>query len=244
MTSQIQLRTLIVDDEPIALDKLKAYVGRVPYLSLEAMCYSGVEALERLASGDIDVVFTDISMPDLSGMEMVGALTHRPLVVFTTAYADHAADSYRVGAVDYLLKPYSFADFQRAASRVLEMWTLRHPSEVPAPAVSSRPAAEEALFIKTDTRHVRVDPAEILYIKGYGEYLQIFLTDRPQPLVTLCSFASLLARLPSNFLQVHRSYAVNMNRISHIERSRVVIAPDTYIPVSDTYRQTLLDYIR
>lgn len=231
---QPQLRTLIVDDEPIALDKLKAYVGRVPYLRLEAMCYSAVEALQRLAAGDIDVVFTDISMPDLSGMEMVGAMSSRPLVVFTTAYADHAADSYRVGAVDYLLKPYSFADFQRAASRVLEQWTLRH-----RPASPSGP-----LFIKTDTRHVRVDPADILYIKGYGEYLQIFLDGRPQPLVTLGSFGTLLSRLPAGFLQVHRSYAVNMNRVSHIERSRIIIAPDTYIPVSDTYRQSLLDYIR
>ncbi len=240
--TQPLLRTIIVDDEPIALDKLKAYVGRVPYLRLEAMCYSAVEAMERLAAGDIDVIFTDISMPDLNGLEMIEALSHKPLVVFITAFAEHATDSYRIGAVDYLLKPYSFADFQRAASRVLEMWTLRQRAE--SKSTEAAAGRDGAFFVKTDTRHVRIDPADILYIKGYGEYLQIFLADRPQPVVTLCSFASLLSRLPSNFLQVHRSYAVNMNRVSHIERARVVIAPDTYIPVSDTYRQPLLDYIR
>lgn len=233
----MKLRTLIVDDEPIALAKLRGYVNKTPYLELAGECTSSVEAAEILAGGDIDVLFTDINMPDLSGMELAGVLGRRTLVVFTTAYAEYAVESYRHSAVDYLLKPYSFADFQRAAARVLERHNTTQPADIPADNDA------DSLFVKVDYRYIRVRLDDIRYIKGYGEYLQIYVTGQLTPLLTLSSFASIKERLTSQFLQIHRSYIVNMNRISHIERARVVMDADTYLPVGDSYKNTLQAYL-
>lgn len=233
----MKLRTLIVDDEPIALAKLRGYVNKTPYLELAGECSSSVEAAEILAGGDIDVLFTDINMPDLSGMELADVLGRRTLIVFTTAYAEYAVESYRHSAVDYLLKPYSFADFQRAAARVLERHNITQPADIPADNDA------DSLFVKVDYRYIRVRLDDIRYIKGYGEYLQIYVTGQDKPLLTLSSFASIRERLTSQFLQIHRSYIVNMNRISHIERARVVMDADTYLPVGDSYKNALQAYL-
>lgn len=230
------LRTLIVDDEPIALRKLANYVSKVPSLTLVAECESAFEAMEYIATNPVDLIFTDISMPDLDGLDMVRSLPEPPMVVFTTAHPDYAVESYRVSAVDYLLKPYSMADFQRAANKALRLAESRRPvREEEAPATS--------IFVKTDHRLVRVLFSEILYIKGYGEYLQIYLAGEPTPLLTLSSFAAILGKLPGEFLQVHRSYIVNMNRVCHIERGRVAVGPETYLPVGDSFKTALNDYL-
>lgn len=236
----MKLRTLIIDDEPIALEKLRTYVSKVPFLQLAGECMSGLEAAERLAAGDIDVIFTDINMPDFNGLELIGSLAVQPLVVFISAYSEYAVESYRVSAVDYLLKPYGFVDFQRAASKVLSVWTSRHPAPQavePAP-IPARPDSD-SLFIKVDYRFVRVILSSIRYIKGYGEYLQIYLVDNPAPLLTLSSFSAIASRLGPEFLQVHRSYIVNMNHVAQIVRGRLVMDADTYIPVGDSYRPAL-----
>ncbi len=134
----MKIRTLVIDDEPIALDKLRAYVEKVPFLELSGACRSGLEAINFLSDNEVDVIFTDINMPDMSGMEFIGSLTKVPMVVFITAYADYAVDSYRFSAVDYILKPYSFADFQRAANKVLDRFNLLAGREAAEPAVTSR----------------------------------------------------------------------------------------------------------
>lgn len=231
----MKLRTLIIDDEPIALEKLAGYVAKVPFLELVASCQGGFEALDYLADNEVDLIFTDISMPDLSGMEFVRSLARVPMIVFTTAYQEYAVDSYRLSAVDYLLKPYGFADFQRAANKALDLFRSRRPSEAtPAPG---------PLFVKVDYHYVRVLPEEIRYIKGYGEYLQIYLDEARQPLVTLSSFAAVRDRLPESFLQVHRSYIVNMDRISTIERGRIFMDPETIIPIGESYKGDFQQYI-
>lgn len=227
------LRTLIVDDEPIALEKLRAYVSKVPYLTLAGECTDGLEAVERLTSGlEVDLIITDISMPDLDGMEMIRALPSPPMVIFTTAFDRYAVDSYRLSAVDYLLKPYGFADFQRATAKALDAFSSHRPSH-----------SGDSLFVKVDYRYIRVSLSDILYIKGYGEYLQIYLSGAATPLLTLSSFAAIKERLTDNFLQVHRSFIVNMNHVSQIERARIVIPPDTYIPVGESYKPAFLNYI-
>lgn len=229
------LHTLIIDDEPIALEKLRNYALKVPFLELKGACCSAREAMAILADEHIDLIFTDIDMPDLSGMELVASLPAAPMVVFTTAHARYAVDSYRLAAVDYLLKPYSFVDFQRAATRALERASMR--TAEPAPAADS-------LFVKVDYRYVRVATASIRYIKGYGEYLQIFTEGAPSPLLTLSSFAAIAGKLPAHFVQVHRSYIVNMHSAEQISRGRIVMDADTYIPVGDSYKATLHRYLR
>lgn len=234
----MKIRTLIIDDEPIALEKLRAYVEKVPFLELVGECQSGLEAISLLAQSDVDVVFTDINMPDLSGMDFVKSLPSAPMVVFMTAYAQYAVDSYKLSAVDYILKPYSFADFQRAANKVLETYNARHRDN------TERYSEADSLFVKVDYRYVRIGLSTIRYIKGYGEYLQVFVEGSPHPLLTLSSFAVIKERLTDNFLQVHRSYIVNMNHVDHISRGRIVMDAEMYIPVGDSYKTLLQEYLQ
>ncbi len=234
----MKIRTLIIDDEPIALEKLRAYVEKVPFLELVGECQSGLEAISLMTQSDVDVVFTDINMPDLSGMDFVKSLPSAPMVVFMTAYAQYAVDSYKLSAVDYILKPYSFADFQRAANKVLETYNARHRDN------TERHSEADSLFVKVDYRYVRIGLSTIRYIKGYGEYLQVFVEGSPHPLLTLSSFAVIKERLTDNFLQVHRSYIVNMNHVDHISRGRIVMDAETYIPVGDSYKTLLQEYLQ
>ncbi len=239
----MRLKTLIIDDEPIALEKLRNYVMKVPFLDLVAVCRNGIEASEALRSQKVDVIFTDINMPDMNGLEFVGSLTETPLIVFITAYADYAVDSYRYSAVDYLLKPYGFADFQRAANKVLDRHDMRMASRTSQEPQSPAPEPSQSLFVKVDYRFIRVNLSDIRYIKGYGEYLQIFTVDSDAPVMTLSSFNNIKGRLSSNFIQVHRSYIVNMDCALSISRGRIVMDSDTYIPVGESYRSEFQAYL-
>lgn len=238
----MKLKTLVIDDEPIALDKLCKYVEKVPFLELAGACHNGLEAIELLSSQKIDVVFTDINMPDMSGMELIESLTDTPLVVFITAYSDYAVESYRVSAVDYLLKPYGFADFQRAANKVLDQYNLRAGERETTPAPST-PPAENSIFVKVDYRFIRIALSDIRYIKGFGEYLQIYTIAGDSPILTLSSFNAIMEKLPANFLQVHRSFIVNMNCVSSINKGRIIMDSDTYIPVGDRYKDDFQNYL-
>lgn len=234
----MKINALIIDDEPIALEKLKSYVEKVPFFELAGVCGSGLEAVSFLADHEVDVIFTDINMPDLSGLEFVESLETPPMVVFITAYAQYAVDSYKVSAVDYLLKPYSFADFQRSANKV-----LNHYTSFAKTGVIQRDD-QQSLFLKTDYRYVRVALNTIRYIKGYGEYLQVFIDGNSSPLLTLSSFSAIADRLSSNFLQVHRSYMVNMNKVEQISKNRLIMDADTYIPVGDSYKSVMQSYLQ
>ncbi len=230
----MKLKTLIIDDEPIALEKLRSYVEKTPFLSVAAACENGFEAMDYISSNPVDLIITDINMPDLNGMDFIKTLSNPPMVIFTTAYGEYAVDSYKVSAVDYLLKPYSFVDFQQAANKARDLFLSR---------LSDTSAHPDSLFIKVDYRYIRVNLSDISYIKGYGEYLQIFLTDQGNPLVTLSSFAAIKEKLSGSFLQVHRSYIVNMDNADMIERNRIIIGKDTFIPVGDSYRAAFLSYL-
>lgn len=231
----MKLQTLIIDDEPIALEKLHNYVEKVPFLELAGACRNGIEASEMMAQKKFDVVFTDINMPDMTGLEFIGSLSNPPLVVFITAYADYAVDSYKLSAVDYLLKPYGFADFQRAANKVLEQYTLRTPR-----VGISR---DGSLFVKVDYNLVRVSLSDIRYIKGYGEYLQIYTVGAKTPMLTLSSFGAIKEKLSDNFIQIHRSYIVNMERIQSVSKGRVIMDAETDIPIGDSYRADFQNYV-
>lgn len=247
----MKLRTIIIDDEPIALDKLRSYVEKTPQLQLVGAFSNGMDALEMLTAAggnEVDVIFTDINMPDINGMEMIGALPRPPLTVFITAHPDYAAESYRHSAVDYLLKPYSFADFQRAVTKVMERSQAASLSAQPAAQQpDTRPAGtgeSDSIFIKVDYRYIRVNLSDISYIKGYGEYLQVYTSASPMtPILTLSSFAAIREKLSPQFIQIHRSYIVNMDHVLHIERARIVMDADTYLPVGDSYRATLQSYL-
>lgn len=247
----MKLKTIIIDDEPIALEKLKGYVEKVPFLDLIAAFDSSVEAAAFLASNNADLIFTDINMPDLSGIEFVEAISKKnPLVVFITAHEQYALEGFRLSAVDYLLKPYGFSEFQRAANKALEQHTLRTNSTKTTKSSSrsktAQPtvASDNSIFIKVDYRYIRIDLETIRFIKGFGEYLQIYVEGAQKPIITLSSFISLMEHLPEHFLQIHRSYAVNMNKVQQIERNRMVMDAENYLPIGDIYKPKVNSWLQ
>ncbi|MGN0057677.1 MAG: LytR/AlgR family response regulator transcription factor [Phocaeicola plebeius] len=226
----IRIRCIAVDDEPMALEKLESYIRRVPFLELVALCESPLEAVQMIMEQPVDALFVDINMPDLNGMEMVSSLSDPPMVVFTTAYAEYAAESYRFPAVDYLLKPFDFNSFQRAAGRLLKQASL---ASVPR---------EDYLLVKDVYKYVNIPIADILYIQGMRDYAQIY-TEGRKPVIAGTSLAQIKEKLPTCFLQVHRSWIVNIRKVKEIERMRIVIGGER-IPVGDSYKQQFMEFLR
>lgn len=236
----MKLKTIIIDDEQFALDKMRNYVERIPFFELVAACSGTSEALTYMSEQDIDVIFTDIDMPDVNGIKFIEALTNRPLVVFITAYRDFAVEGFRLSAADYLVKPYDFADFQRSANKVLDYYRRNHASSI----LNKETATDNSIFIKVENKFERIDSASIRYIKASGEYLQVFVDGRNYPYMTLGSFHELLGHLNYNFIQVHRSYAVNMDKVMRIEKNRIIMDEDLQIPIGDTYRKDFFEYMK
>ncbi|ADV45057.1 LytTR family DNA-binding domain-containing protein [Bacteroides helcogenes] len=226
------INCIAIDDEPLALTQLTEYISRIPYLNLVASCHDAFSAMKALSVERVDLLFIDINMPDLNGLEFVRSLTECPMVVFTTAYSEYAVDGFKVDAVDYLLKPFSFQDLLMATEKARRR--LEHSLEE---------GGEESLFVKSDYRVTRVRLNDIKYIEGMSEYVRIYVEGEPKPLMPLLSMKRLEEVLPpSQFMRVHRSYIVNLRKIAEISRLRIVFG-ETYIPVGDIYKDKFLEYV-
>ena len=238
------IRCLAIDDEPLALQQIVAYIGKVPFLELAAQCQSALEARQFLEQDTVDAIFCDINMPDLNGMDFIKSLTVPPLVVFTTAYSEYAVEGFRVNAVDYLLKPFGLQDFQRAANRLKERLTPSplspHPSDI-SPQTSA--LKDDTIFLKTEYRIVKVNISDIRYVEAMSEYLKVYLQGEAKPIVTLLSMKKMEERLPDNFMRIHRSYIVNLNMIQEVNKNRVIMDADTYLPIGDMYKETFQQYL-
>jgi two-component system LytT family response regulator len=241
------IKCLAIDDEPFALLQLATYIKKIPYLELKGECQSALEAKEIMENEIIDAVFIDINMPDLNGMDFVRSLAIRPIIVFTTAYSEYAIEGYKVDAVDYLLKPFGLDDFRRAAEKVKKQFELEarsYQQTIPAtPALSSEPDNDDTLFLKTEHRMVRISISGIKYIEGMSEYLKIHLEDQ-KPVVVLYSMKKLEERLPSYFMRIHRSYIINLKKIQEVNKNRVILDAQTYLPIGDLYRDQFTDYLQ
>ena len=237
------IKVLAIDDEPLALQQLAAYIRKIPFLELSGECQSAVEAKEILNNEPIDAVFCDINMPDLNGMDFIKSLAAPPLVVFTTAYSEYAVEGFKVNAVDYLLKPFGLDDFRRAANRLQER--LSAAPAVPQDVQNAATAADDddTIFVKTDYRVVKLAVSDIRYIEGMSEYLKIHLESQPKPIVTLLSMKKMEEFLPAYFMRIHRSYIINLKKIQEVNKNRVIMDADTYLPVGDNYKDTLNDYL-
>ena len=236
------IRCIAIDDEPLALQQLAAYIKKTPFLELVAQCQSAIEARQFLEKDTVDAIFCDINMPDLNGMDFVKSLQVPPLIVFTTAYSEYAVEGFKVNAVDYLLKPFGMQDFQRAANRLKER-VSGFKFQVSG---SSSPLTSEnadTIFVKTDYRVVKVTISDIRYIEGMSEYLKIFIEGEPKPIVTLLSMKKMEEKLPENFMRIHRSYIVNLTKIQEINKNRIIMDAETYLPIGDMYKETFQKYI-
>jgi DNA-binding LytR/AlgR family response regulator len=217
---------------------------KTPYLQLVAACQSALEAKEIMQKEWIDAIFIDINMPDLNGMEFVKQMDRPPMVVFTTAYSEYALEGFKVDAVDYLLKPFGLQDFLRAAQKVRHRYELENP----APPTNSNEEAvgidADAMYLKSDYKTVRINISDIRYVEGMSEYLKIYLEGEKKPLIVLLSMKRLEERLPSNtFMRIHRSYIINLKKIREVNKNRVVLGEDAYLPIGDLYKENFNDYL-
>lgn len=231
------IKCLVIDDEPLALQQLASYVEKIPYFTLVAQCHGAVEAREIIDRERVDAIFLDINMPDINGMDFVKQLSAPPIVVFTTAYSEYAVDGYKVDAVDYLLKPFGLDDFKRAAAKVKKRYELENNAAAQQPADD-----DDSIFLKTEHRVIRANIADIRYVEGMSEYLKIYIEGQ-RPIIMLLSMKKLEERLPSYFMRIHRSYIVNMKKVSEVSKSRVAIDADTVLPVGDIYKDALMQYL-
>ncbi|MBR5715403.1 MAG: response regulator transcription factor [Bacteroidales bacterium] len=237
------LRCIAIDDEPLALAQIASYINKVPYLELVGRCRGAQEAHEILQQTQVDLMFVDINMPDLNGLDFVRSLEFPPKVIFTTAYSDYAIDGYKVQAVDYLLKPFGLKDLEAAAERARQ----RIESETAAygfvPQPTSAIEQDGFFYVKCDYRITRINIDDIHYVESMGEYIRIFVEGQPRPFMPLLSLKRIEEILPADhFMRVHRSYIVNLRRVTEISRQRIIFG-DVQIPIGDSYKQTLLDHV-
>ena len=244
------IKCLAIDDEPLALQQIAAYIGKVPFLELAAQCQSALEAHQFLQNDTVDVIFCDINMPDLNGMDFIKALVAPPLVVFTTAYAEYAVEGFKVNAVDYLLKPFGLQDFMRAANRVRERMSPKLGDDRGLNRASSTPQPPnlggletDTIFLKTDYRIVKVAISDIRYVEAMSEYLKVWIEGDTKPIITLLSMKKMEERLPQNFMRIHRSYIINLTKILEVNKNRVIMDRDTYLPIGDMYKETFQNYL-
>ena len=230
------IKALLLDDEPLALRQLQLYAEKTPFMEVVAACTSASIAKEFISS--VDVLFIDINMPDITGLDFVRSLEQPPLVVFTTAYAEYALEGFRVHAAGYLLKPFSLAEFQEVAMKVNEQVELRRKADAAA-----RPV-KDVLSFKTDHKTVLVEMDRIRYIESMSEYLKIYLDGEAAPLVVLYSLKRLVEQLPAHrFMRVHRSYIVALSRIREASAVNVVLEEGVIIPVGESYRASFRKYL-
>ena len=231
------IRVVAIDDEPLALKLVRGYVEKTPFLELAGAFDNPVEAVSFIGSSDVDLVLLDVQMPDLTGTELARVISGGPKVIFTTAYEKYALEGFRLDAVDYLLKPFSYAEFLKAVQKAEKLLELER-KELPELEVKN-----DFLFIKSDYKIRRINFSEIHYIEGLKDYVKIFLIGEKKPVLSLSTLKALEARLPEDrFMRVHRSYIVNLETVRVIERNRIVYG-EVRIPVTDQYKENFQKFL-
>ncbi|MBC8005415.1 MAG: response regulator transcription factor [Verrucomicrobia bacterium] len=233
----MKLRTIAIDDEPLALRLVSDYISKTPYLELVGAFDNPLDAIDFLSSQSADLIFVDIQMPDLTGIEFARSLEAAPKIIFTTAYEKYALEGYKLNAIDYLLKPFSYEEFLKAAGKAHKQ------VELESHALPILEANSQFLFLKSEYKIRRINFNDILYIEGLKDYIKVFIVGDDKPILSLNSIKSMEQKLPEDkFMRVHRSFIVNLERIETIERSRILFGK-IYIPVSDQYKDKFQEYL-
>ncbi|MBF9224068.1 LytR/AlgR family response regulator transcription factor [Hymenobacter ruricola] len=231
----MKLTCLILDDEPLARELLVEFIKKVPYLHVQATCASALEAMEVLRAVPVDVLFLDVQMPDLTGLELLRLLPRKPLVVLTTAYSRYALESYEFDTVDYLLKPFTLERFLRAVEKV------RARAHLAEPEVAAGRSSSPFLFVKDGVKLVKVRWVDILYVEGLRDYVAIHTRD--QKIVSLQRLKVLEQQLPAEqFVRIHQSFIVSLEGIQAIHKDKVQVG-ERFLPISDSYRKHFKEFI-
>ena len=234
----MQLNCAIIDDEPLAMELIKNYVEKTPFLKLEGMYSSAVQALSEMAKKTpVHLLFLDIQMPGINGLEFSKLVSDQTKIVFTTAFSQYALDSYKVNALDYLLKPISYNDFLQAVNKAIQWFKLQNNIS------ESYSDKAEFIYVKSEYKLLQIPLEKILYIEGLKDYIKIHLEGEAKPVLSLLSMKSMEEKLsPDRFIRIHRSYIVQKSKIRMIDRGRIVFNKE-YIPISDSYKQELQNYL-
>ena len=229
------LKCAIIDDEPLAAELLSSYGKKTPELNLVGCFHSAVAAMKTLREEPADLLFLDIQMPELSGLEFAHLLPQQTRIVFTTAFDRYALDGYKVNAVDYLLKPISYKDFMKTVNKVINLVNREHVCKILN--------QDKYIYVKSDYKLHRVMFDHILYIEGVKDYVKFYVENERKSILSLMNMKNLEDYLPQpQFMRVHRSFIVNTQKISQIDRGRIVVN-DIYIPVSESYKERVQNYL-
>ncbi len=238
----MKLRCAIVDDEPLALGLLESYAKKTPLLELDRCYPNAVQALKGLAESPVDLLFLDIQMPELNGLEFSRVVPEDTRIVFTTAFDQYAIDGYRVNALDYLLKPISYPDFLQAVNKAVQWFEIkRKVDETTSGGVAG--GKTEFIYVKSDYKLIQIRLDNVLYIEGLKDYVKIHLENESRPILSLVSMKAMEEKLPADrFLRVHRSFIVQKSKIQVIDKGRIVFGKEC-IPISDSYKQDIQNYV-
>jgi len=236
------MKCVIIDDEPLAIDVVESYVQQVGGIEIVAKCTNPLEAIILLNKHQVDLVFLDIEMPNLTGIDLVKAIDNMPQFIFTTAYPEYALDGFNLNATDYLVKPIPFHRFLKAISRAKEKYELENKVVIsPQATETAAPVAiDNFIFVKSEYENIKINIDTIVYLQGLKDYIKIYTSDTQKPILTLSSFKDILDKLPpSKFIRVHKSYVVSIEHIKAIQKSKILVA-DMRIPVGETYKDTVM----
>ena len=233
----MRIKCIAIDDEPLALEQISSYIEKTPFLECVALCPSAYEAMEFLTTKEVDLMFVDINMPDINGMDFVKSLKQRPAVIFTTAYSEYAIEGFQVDALDYILKPISYAGFLKSANKAKIWFELnqKQPETVQT--------TQDCIFVKSEYKLVRIMLSDIKYIESANEYIQFHLINS-EPITTLIRLKVIEEQLPKDkFMRVHRSFIVNLDRVKVIDHNRIVFDNKVHIPIGDQYKDVFQTFI-
>ena len=237
------IRCAIVDDEPLAVELLASYVNKIPFMELTGKYSNATDALKGIADAPVDLLFLDIQMPELNGLELSRMLPETTRVVFTTAFEQYALDGYRINALDYLLKPITYPTFLEACNKALKWFSLTRQPEPAAAAPAPQPEEPNSIFVKSEYKLLQIKLDDIRYIEGLKDYVKIYTEQSQHPILSLMNMKAMEQMLPpSRFMRVHRSFIVSKEKIREIDRGRIVF-DDVYIPVGDSYKATFQAFI-
>ena len=233
----MRINCVIIDDEPLAAELLLSYAKRISYLNVRGTFNSAIAAMRELREHPVDLIFLDIQMPELSGLEFARILPPQTRIIFTTAFNQYAIDGYKVNAMDYLLKPISYDDFLQACNKALEYFTSQQIH------TSNKEKADRFIFVKSEYKLVRINLDDVLYIEGVKDYVKIYFDNGDKPVMSLMNMKRIEESLPSpEFMRTHRSYIVNMMKVKVIDRLRIVFNK-VYIPISDSYKDEVMSFL-
>jgi len=231
----MQIKCIAIDDEPLALELIKKYVEKFPSLSIIHAFDDAVAGAEFLRTHEVDLLFIDINMPDITGIDLVRSLEKKPLTIFTTAYKRFAFEGFELEAIDYLLKPIDFERFKKAVDRAIEFYQYKH---------GLKPGSAESLFVRSEYRMIKIDLDEIEYIEGLEDYIKIHIPGK-KPVLTLMTLKTAVEKLPADrFKRIHRSYIVASDKVKSILNRKVQLESGVELPISNNYVRFIDEWMR